>query len=73
MSNKLITYSLPESLIWKVDKLNRLYGVPKSRLIAQAILLLVSEYDSRVDNYGHQFGQDFSIEDVEKEYAMREE
>jgi len=56
-----------------VDKLNRLYGVPKSRLIAQAILLLVSEYDSRVDNYGHQFGQDFSIEDVEKEYAMREE
>lgn len=72
MSNKLITVSLPEPIIWKLGELNKHYGVPKSKLVSQAILLLVSEYASRMASYGVQMGEDYTLEDIAKEYAERE-
>jgi len=71
MSYRVSSYSLPESLLWELEELNKKTGVPKSKLVMQALLLLISEYRSRTDNYSFQVGSDFTIEDIEKEYAER--
>jgi len=67
MASKVITISLPEALEWKLTQLSKKSGVPKSALISRALLLLISDINVYHTKYAD-FGQDYSLEDIEKEY-----
>ena len=72
MASKVITISLPESLEWKLTQLNEQTGVPKSALISRALLLLISDLDSRIVAGGlAELGKNYSIDDIEQEYNNR--
>jgi len=72
MPSKLITVSLPEALIWKLGRLNQQTGVSKSRLVAQALLLVIAEYASFVVPGGIQIGSDVTLDEIEAEYEKEE-
>jgi len=67
MASRIITISLPEALEWKLTQLSKKSGVPKSTLIARALLLLISDINVYHTEYAD-FGQDYSLEDIEREY-----
>ena len=74
MASKVISVSLPEALVWKLDQLNskKYEGLTtRSTLLAKAVLMLVSELNTRRFP-GGEFERDFTLEEIEKEYAMRE-
>ena len=72
MASKLLTVSLPEAMIWKVGQINQRTGIAKSKLVSQALLILFADYASFKFPSG-EIGQDFELEDIEEEYASREE
>jgi hypothetical protein len=71
MASKTITVSLPESLIWKLGRLNKATGISKSGIVGKALLLVIAEFASFTFP-GGQMGSDVSLEDIEQEYSKRE-
>ena len=67
MGSKVITASLPESVIWKLDQANKRTNIPKSTLIQMGLLLLFAELVAFKSEF-MAFTQDITLEDVEAEY-----
>jgi hypothetical protein len=71
---RVISVSLPEAMIWKLDQLNKRYGVPKSRMVVEGLLLLFASYNSGVGCPGMApLEANFTAEDLVKEYQNREQ
>lgn len=72
MASKVISLSLSESMLWKLEQLKGKSGISKSGLIQQALLLLFGEY-SGFNFPGGSCGEDITREDIEAEYKEREQ
>lgn len=64
---RVLTISLPESLAWKLSKLSKETGIPKSGLVVKGLLYLISEL-ATFKFPGGEIGHDVTLDMIEKEY-----
>ena len=67
MGSKAVSISMPESFEWKLAQLENKTGMPRSRLVQKALLLLFEEMESYTFP-GGQLGCDKTEEDIDEEY-----